>query len=93
MSEYHEQYDSTNIRCPYCKYEYQPEADTYDEDARVEECGDCGKKYYRIDSFSIDHTTAPSCELNGLDHRWEPAVSTKLKSEFCAVCGDVRLTD
>lgn len=92
MQEYHDQTDSCNVICPYCQNEYQPEAESYDEDSVVEECDNCGKKYHRYDSFSVDHNTRPDCALNGLEHQFVPAGSSKLKYMFCAICGSLSMT-
>lgn len=66
MSQFEETVDSDNIECPYCGYSYQPECESYDEDESVDDCGNCGKKFYSRQSFTVDHHARPDCELTGL---------------------------
>jgi len=67
---YSRQYDDTRVICPYCKYEYQPEPDSYDEDVVMEVCDNCSKKFFRADNISVDHQTIPNCTLNGEKHQY-----------------------
>lgn len=85
MSEFSDQMDDGLVICPYCEYEYQREAEDYDEDERAEECGRCEKKFYAHDSFTVTQHTRPDCELNGEKHDW----SVVANPEFvhCDTCG------
>ncbi len=86
-SQYEEQIDDNKVICPYCKHEYQPEAEGYSEDAREEECEQCNMKYYIHQVFFTSHVTKPDCELNGQQHK---PVQTKLLNgqdyRYCSVC-------
>ena len=79
-----------NRICPYCGHYYQVEAEDYDEDAREEACGECGKKYYASDDFSVTHRAVPDCKLNNEEHRWEKPSMYKgnfyLHCERCEAC-------
>ena len=87
MSEFEDQIDGCNVICPYCKSEYQPEAEDFSEDSREEECHDCGKKFYAYDSLTVDHHSRPDCELNGEQHKWEPYLFRDGRShDYCTVC-------
>ena len=87
MSKYEETSDTCNRKCPYCGDEYQVEAEDYDEDVREEECGECGKKFYACDEFSIEHTAKPDCDLNNDPHDWQPCTANYLK---CDACGEFK---
>jgi len=88
MSDFEGQHDSNEAICPYCKYSYQVESEDYLEDVRPEECSGCGKKYYLSQSFSVDHTTEPDCELNGEPHQWKAeSLGGGQEHPFCSVCG------
>jgi len=91
MSEYNEEIDGTNMICPYCKHEYQPEAESYSEDEEAETCDGCGKKYYARQDFCVDHWSRPDCELNGEKHQWEERnLNNGETRDFCAECGEIR---
>ena len=49
--------DDCNVICPYCKEEYQAEAEDFSEEEREEECFSCGKTYLLYQSFSVTHHT------------------------------------
>lgn len=94
--EFHEaqfgsQMDSDNVICPYCKHEYQPEAEDYSEDTREEECSECEKKYWVYQSFSVDHHAKPDCELNGEQHKWD-VIPRHPEHQSCDVCDKWRRT-
>lgn len=93
MSDYEDQLDGTNVICPYCKYEYQPEAEDFSEDIRDEECGECGRHYQLYQSFEVDHRTTPDCKLNNEEHVWEThRFRDGTSHDFCAVCDRCRGT-
>lgn len=77
--------DDAVVRCPYCKHEYQPEAEDYSEDTREVECSECEKKYWLHQSFSVDHHVKPDCELNGEQHKWDVVTRHPLY-QSCDVC-------
>lgn len=80
-------FDDGVRRCPYCKHEYQPEAETYSEDVREEDCEGCGKTYRLHDSFSVTHYATPDCELNGETHDWQDrALRGGRMRPFCMKC-------
>lgn len=92
MSEFNEPYqdqiDSSNVICPYCKSEYQPECEDFDERPRDQECSDCGKTYRLYQSFSVDHHTEPDCELNQEQHDYKMhQLGNGKKHRFCEKCG------
>ena len=84
--------DDNNVICPYCKHEYQPDTETYSEDNREEECGKCGKKYHLYQSFSVEHTTKPDCDLNGESHDWDVVSSRHPQYQRCGNCDKWRKT-
>ena len=91
MSNCEYEQDDTNVICPYCKHEYQPEAEDYSEDERIEECDECGKKYTISQSFSVTHHSEPDCEINGLEHDWRPRdLRSGRTHDFCEECGQCR---
>ena len=91
MSQYEEEMDGNNIICPYCRHEYQPEGEDFGEDERIEECEDCGSKFYHHDEVTYEHHTRPDCEINGEDHKWYTIVlRSGDKHDFCEVCGIIR---
>lgn len=47
--------DDTQRICPHCGHAYQPEAGTYSEDVREEDCEKCGRTYSAYDSFWVTH--------------------------------------
>ena len=87
----HESSDA-NVICPYCKHEYQPEAEDYSEDTREEECSQCGKKYHVWQVFSVDHHAKPDCELNGEQHQWDIVSKRRPDYQSCGVCNKWRKT-
>ena len=91
MSEFTDEIDGCDVICPYCGNKYQREGEDYDQDSRVEECEECGKKYRTHDSFSVEHHTEPDCTLNGEDHQYEK--SDGHEAWFCEVCGDCKIHD
>ena len=77
--------------CPYCGWEYQPEAETYSEDNRIEECESCGKNYHAYESFTVTHHAKPDCEINNLAHNYQPIKLMDGRShEFCVICDKCR---
>ena len=84
--------DDANVICPYCKYEYQPEAEDYSEDTREEECHKCGKKFWVWQAFSVDHHSKPDCELNGEQHEWDAVSARKPDWQSCGKCDKWRKT-
>ena len=91
MSDYEEQTDHADIICPYCKERFQEESEDYSEDQSIEECGDCGKKYWKRQSFSVTCYASPDCELNDQDHKWEDRPLGNGKTyKFCSVCGQCK---
>ena len=85
MSQYIETIDDNNRICPYCGYSYQVEAENYSEDVRVEECDECGKKFYAQDDFTVTHYAVPDCILNGEQHKYNPNKKGGYY-KFCSVC-------
>ena len=88
MSKYKSWSDNSDVICPYCKYEFQPEAEDYSDDVVVEECGGCGKKFHRYDDLTITHYSKPDCDLNSDNHEWEEYQS--IFGDYyrtCKVCG------
>lgn len=77
--------DDGVVRCPYCKHEYQPEAENYSEDTRQDECSECGKKFWLYQDFTVTHVVKPDCELNGQPHKWD-GVHGRPGYESCDVC-------
>ena len=87
-SKYTDQIDAANMICPYCGDSYQVECEDYSEDLIEEECEECGKKYYSRQNFSVDHYSAPDCELNNEFHKWELLkLSDGSTHPFCSICG------
>lgn len=80
MSQYIETMDGDGRICPYCGYNYQVESENYSNYVRIEECDECGKKFYSYDSFSVTHYAIPNCELNGLEHSYKDG-------SYCLICG------
>ena len=85
MSKFEEQMDDCNRICPYCGHVYRVEAEDYDEDPRIEECEECGKKFMAYECFSVTHYAVPDCELNGLRHVFEGKENHNFR--ICKVCG------
>ena len=88
--DYEEQWDSTDRICPYCGNSYQVEGEDYSEDDRVEECDECGKKFWAFESFSVECYAKPDCEINGETHKWIPKKVREGFHDFCSVCGKCR---
>lgn len=86
MSEFEETSGLDERECPYCGESYQPETEDFSEDARVETCDSCGKKYHAVDSVSISYEAAPDCSLNDGQHKYEDLGHAYL---FCATCGQI----
>lgn len=84
--------DDANVICPYCKHEYQPEAEDYSESTREEECSECGKKYHVWQAFSVDHHTKPDCALNAEEHDWEVVSARHPDYQSCGKCNKWRKT-
>jgi DNA-directed RNA polymerase subunit RPC12/RpoP len=87
--------DDSVVQCPYCKYEYQPEAEDYSEDTREHECSECEKKFWLHQNFEVSHHVKPDCELNGEQHKWDfirkrGGIDTQWQS--CDVCDKWRRT-
>lgn len=85
-SKYDDIYDDSNVVCPYCGEEYQPEGEDYSEDNREEECCECGKNYWVSQSFSVTHVTEPDCSLNGEEHQWEKECNGINSFNHCLIC-------
>jgi hypothetical protein len=91
VKEFESQCDESHVICPYCLEKYQPDAETYSEDTRVDDCPECGKKFHLYQSFTVEHHTKPDCELNGAQHAWSPHKLTGGRThDFCDVCGKCR---
>jgi len=58
------QWDDTNIICPYCKYEFQPEGCDYDRECE-DECEGCGKTFTVVPEYSVTYWTYPIEEVKG----------------------------
>lgn len=86
VSKYEDQYDEDATICPYCGEGHQPEAETWDEEAREEECGECGRRYLVHQSFSVCHITKPDCEINGEEHQWGSKDGYP-DHKWCKICG------
>ena len=92
MSKYQDQFDDSVVVCPYCNHQYQPEAEDFNEEERIQECMNCEKKFHHQDEISYTHSTRPDCEINGEAHVWELVESCN--HDFCAVCDTIKpLTD
>jgi len=90
--EFEEQSHHADAICPYCLSSYQVESEDYSEDIREEECEECGNTYWIEQSFSVETTTKPDCELNGASHKWELMTFADGKSAFfCSVCNECSL--
>lgn len=89
-SIYNDEIDSSDCICPYCGYRYQVESEDFSEDGRVEECGECGKKFHHSQSFSVDTCTEPDCKLNGDEHAWVAVDLQECMHDFCSMCGKCR---
>ncbi len=87
MSKFETIYHNSMVKCPYCGYEYQPEAEDYDEEEQVDTCVECGAKFYVHQVFSVDHVMTPNCELNGKQHDYQMVSVGGHKYPFCAICG------
>jgi hypothetical protein len=86
-SKYEQQRDDDWSQCPYCGNKWEVESCSYSEDSRVEECGECGKKYHLHQVFTVEHVSTPDCELNGESHLWEPrSLGGGRTHPFCSVC-------
>jgi hypothetical protein len=76
------------VECPYCGHTYQPEPEDYDDDEREEDCGECGKKYYLSQSYSVTHHARSDCTLNGVEHDYQVVdLNNGKQHSFCTVCG------
>lgn len=82
--------DDSNVICPYCKYTYQPEAESYSEDTRTEECEGCGKKFHVWQVFTVDHHSKPDCALNGEEHEWDVLSNRRPDFQSCGKCDKLR---
>lgn len=91
MTEFDDHYDDNDSICPYCGDRYQVESEDYSEDERVEECDNCGKKYFLCQIFSIDHHTRPDCEINGDEHQFQFEQTKNGGAYFCKVCGKCKI--
>ncbi len=90
-SEFREWMDNHDAICPYCSSKYQVESEDYDEETRVEECENCGKKYWIYQSFSVTHHTRPDCELNGVAHHYQRITLRNGKEAlFCNICDNLK---
>ena len=88
MSKYYDQIDSSNVICPYCKSEYQPECEDYDESPSEQECEECRKKYMLYQSYNVDHHADPDCEINGQEHKYSMhTLGNGKEHAFCDECG------
>ena len=79
-------FDDSVRKCPYCGATHQPEAETYSEDVREEECESCLRTYRIHDSFSVTHYATPDCELNGETHDWQDRQTRRGSHPFCMKC-------
>jgi len=86
----HPEHDSildTCLRiCPYCGYKYQVETEDISQIRRIEECEECGKKFYSYDEIEFTHYATPDCELNGEKHKWIQSSKYNWYWE-CKICG------
>lgn len=89
-AQYDDQYDGSNRICPYCGYKYKVEAEEVSETTRVEDCENCGKKFYAQEVIDITHKSTPDCELNGQAHQWAPWNTEYGPHDFCSVCAKCR---
>jgi hypothetical protein len=90
MSEFTDEIDSSVVICPYCKDEYEPEGEDFNEESRIEECGNCGSKYYLNQQVTYDNCTQLDCEINGDSHKWESSELSNGNHDFCSVCDKCR---
>lgn len=89
--QFERQCDNGLVICPYCKESYQPDAETYSEDSREDDCPECGKKFHLHQSFDVWHHTQPDCEMNGATHIWTPVnLQSGKVHDFCSTCGKCR---
>lgn len=62
----------TTAQCPYCEAEQHTKGENYSEEARIEECGECGMRFWQNEVFTTEYATSGDCKLNDLEHDWEP---------------------
>jgi len=97
MSQFTDTSSDYDIECPYCHHKYIPDAENYNEDVRPDECGECGKKYFLHQTFTVYHRTDPDCELNGIEHNFVNSDyldgDGKIISivQYCSVCDKERI--
>lgn len=77
------QYSSEGAVCPYCHKVNEVESEDYSSNESEDHCYSCGKRFYRTDEFSVDHTTNASCVLNDELHKFEGSGACVA----CTVCG------
>lgn len=87
MTTFTETINDNEVECPYCHNTYQPEASDYTEETHIEECEECGKKYYTHQIYSVYHKTQPDCELNGGEHNYQMIpIGSGMSHPFCTIC-------
>ena len=87
MSMYEEQCDNNDSICPYCGNRFQVECEDYEESKQVEECEECGKKYFLRTVFDVKHESFPDCLLNSELHRYIWIDTKHGGYHLCTVCG------
>ena len=87
MSEFYDMSDDSEVICPYCGHVYEPEAEDFYEDSRVETCDGCGKSYHLSQYVSVTNETVPDCEINGEVHDFEAVEACTHR--FCVTCGAI----
>ena len=84
ITQYEETSDDDNRVCPYCQHSHHIECQDYNEEERVDECEECGKKFHVSEVYSVTHHARPDCELNGEEHIFVNAISSIYF--FCKKC-------
>ena len=59
-----------NIFCPYCNYE-QSDMWEVSEDARLEECPECNKKFRWRRETEVEYVSTCNCEDNNEEHDYD----------------------
>ncbi len=83
--------NNDGMECPYCGHLHHVESESYDDNEHIEECDNCGKKFYAAEEFSVAHVARPDCNINDMDHDWHPFKLTDGSyHDFCESCGKCR---
>lgn len=72
FSDFSLKINDNDVECPYCGSKHQLEGEDFSEDRVIEECDDCGKKFFRYSTIRTDVRCEPDCGLNGQEHADHP---------------------